>query len=71
MIEGKRITSGKRKNVHIYGVCTIRINRTEIAQKIFGAIQEYVGFKDINWLNNGGVAQSVEHHTVNVEVAGS
>lgn len=70
-IERKRVVSGIRKNRHLYGVCCISINKTEIVQKIFGAIQEYIGFKNTNWLNNGGVAQSGEHLVVNQEGAGS
>lgn len=32
------------------GVCTISINRTELVQQIFGAIQEYCGFDNPDWL---------------------
>lgn len=34
-----------------YGVCTIDVNKTEIVQSIFGAIQEYGGFQDDGWLD--------------------
>lgn len=33
-----------------YGVCTLRICRTDVVQHIFGAIQEYVGFNNERWL---------------------
>ena len=49
-IEQKRIVTGKRKNIHKYGVCNIAVHRTDIVQKIFGAIQEYVGFENPTWL---------------------
>jgi len=49
-IEQKRKISGKRKNVHIYGVCSITVNRTDIIQKIYGAIQEYIGFEKPEWV---------------------
>lgn len=42
--------SKSRKNRLKYGVCTIRIDSTEIAQHIFGAIQEYGGFDNPDWL---------------------
>lgn len=33
-----------------YGVCGVGINRSEIVQHIFGAIQEYGGFDNPDWL---------------------
>jgi hypothetical protein len=33
-----------------YGVCGIWINRSEIVQHILGAIQEYGGFENPDWL---------------------
>ena len=33
-------------NGHNYGVCRVGIHKTEIAQRIFGAIKEYIGIKD-------------------------
>lgn len=39
-----------RKNRHVYGVCTLRLNRTDIVQHIFGAIQEYSGVDRVEWL---------------------
>ncbi len=32
------------------GLCGLRVNRTEITQHIFGAIQEYGGFEHPDWL---------------------
>lgn len=49
-VEHKRIISGKRKNIHLYGVCTLRVHSVEITQKIYGAIQEYIGFNNPEWL---------------------
>jgi len=43
-------SSGKSRNRLQYGVCTITVNNTEILQHIFGAIQEYGGFENDNWL---------------------
>jgi hypothetical protein len=40
----------KRKKLK-YGVCTVRVNKTEIIQSIYGAIQEYGGFQDNRWLD--------------------
>lgn len=34
-----------------YGTCTLRVCKTEIVQEIFGAIQEYAGFTNLEWLN--------------------
>jgi hypothetical protein len=42
-LEEKRKVTGKRKNIFPYGVCNLRVNSTEIIQKIYGAIQEYIG----------------------------
>lgn len=37
----------KRKKVkYENGICTIRVNSTEIAQRIYGSIKEYVGIED-------------------------
>lgn len=43
--------SGKvsRKRLE-YGVCGIRVESTELVQHIFGAIQEYAGFDNPDWL---------------------
>jgi hypothetical protein len=32
------------------GICTIRVYKTEIVHHIFGAIQEYGGFENAEWL---------------------
>lgn len=42
--------SNTRKNVLENGVCSIRVYRTQLAQHIFGAIQEYAGFDNPDWL---------------------
>jgi hypothetical protein len=39
-----------RKNILINGVCTLYVTQSEIVQQIFGAIQEYVGFENPDWL---------------------
>lgn len=36
-----RPRTGKKKNRHLYGICDVQILRTEIQQKILGAIEEY------------------------------
>lgn len=42
--------SDSRKNRLDYGICSIRIDNTELVQHIFGAIQEYGGFDNPDWL---------------------
>lgn len=42
--------SNTRKNILENGVCSIRVYSTELAQHIYGAIQEYGGFDNPNWL---------------------
>ena len=45
-------SSGRKKNKLPYGVCTIRVARsTAIVQHIYGAIQEYSGFDQPDWLD--------------------
>lgn len=44
-------SSGKKKDRLPYGVCTITVNRTDLVQHIFGAIQEYGGFDEPGWLD--------------------
>ena len=46
---GKPRTLRKRKLK--YGVCTVKVNKSEIVQSIFGAIQEYSWFKNDGWLD--------------------
>ncbi len=48
-LEDKRIVSGKRKNRFPYGVCTMSVHKTELIQKIYGAIQHYMGFTKKEW----------------------
>ena len=36
---------------HLYGTCTVAVHSTEIVQSIFGAIQEYGGFNNPEWLD--------------------
>ena len=46
----KRTTSGN-KIKYPYGICHIKINRTEVVQKVFGGIKEYAKIKDKDkWL---------------------
>jgi hypothetical protein len=42
--------SDKRHNRLEKGVCSIRIQSTRLVQHIFGAIQEYGGFVNEEWL---------------------
>jgi DNA-binding transcriptional MerR regulator len=47
-------TRGKgatKRNKRIWGICEIAVCKTEIVQSIFGAIQEYSGFDNPEWLN--------------------
>ena len=44
-------SKAKSKTRHIYGVCRIEVNRTDIVQRIFGAIQQYGGFSQEEWLD--------------------
>jgi transcriptional regulator with XRE-family HTH domain len=44
-------SSGRKRNKLPYGVCTLSIYETRIAQHIYGAIQEYAGFKEPRWLD--------------------
>lgn len=48
-IENKRKVTGKRKNKHTYGVCNLTVHRTDVIQKIYGAIQEYTGVNKSEW----------------------
>lgn len=36
--------------VHKNGFCMVGVHQTKLVQHIFGAIQEYVGFEDVEWL---------------------
>jgi transposase-like protein len=42
--------SSTRHNRLENGVCDIRVHRTDLVQHIFGAIQEYGGFENPDWL---------------------
>lgn len=42
--------SKTRKNILENGVCGIGINNTELTHQIYGAIQEYGGFENPDWL---------------------
>lgn len=42
--------TGKKKNIHKYGCCSVRICDTRIVQHIFGAIQEYGNFENEMWI---------------------
>lgn len=46
-----RSSKRKRRNTLPYGTCHLRVHSTELAQKIFGAIQEYGGFTNETWLD--------------------
>ena len=40
----------KRRNKLPYGTCRLSVHSTAVVQSIFGAIQEYGGFKRPEWL---------------------
>ena len=42
--------SDTRHNTLAYGVCSVRVYSTELAMHVFGAIQEYIGFDNPDWL---------------------
>ena len=44
-------SSGRAHNKLPYGVCTMKVHRTDLVQHIFGAIQEYAGFEEPAWLD--------------------
>jgi hypothetical protein len=43
-------SDNKRNRILENGVCDIRVHRTDLIQHIFGAIQEYGGFENPEWL---------------------
>jgi hypothetical protein len=43
-------SSGRARNKLPYGVCTLRVQSTWLLQHIYGAIQEYAGFREPRWL---------------------
>jgi hypothetical protein len=46
----KKGNSERKHNVYKNGFCAIAVYKTELVQHIYGAIQEYVGFDDPDWL---------------------
>lgn len=46
-----RRSARKRVNVLPWGTCRLRVHSTELAQQLFGAIQEYGGFTNEDWLD--------------------
>jgi hypothetical protein len=46
-----RHSKDKRRGMLEYGCCTLVVHNTQIVQHIFGAIQEYGGFKNDKWLD--------------------
>jgi len=46
----KRVRSGKKKNIHPYGICEVSVFNTELVQRIYGSIQEYAGFSNGDWI---------------------
>lgn len=42
--------TNSRKARYDYGICGLSVSRTEVVQHLFGAIQEYVGFENPDWL---------------------
>jgi hypothetical protein len=45
-----RSSSGKRVKRLPYGTCRVVVNRTDVVQSFWGAIQEYAGFRRDAWL---------------------
>ena len=45
-----KIGTQSRKKRYPYGICAIDVYSIEIVQKIFGAIQEYIGFENPKWV---------------------
>ena len=43
--------TNSRKARYENGICQIAVNNTEILHHIYGAIQEYIGFENPDWLN--------------------
>lgn len=48
-----------KKRKLYYGVCAFIVNRTEIIQHIYGAIQEYANFKNDEWLNKHAAVEKL------------
>jgi len=44
-------SSGKKIGKLKYGTASLTVNNTRIVQHIFGAIQEYAGFRNENWID--------------------
>jgi hypothetical protein len=44
-------SSGRKRHKLPYGVCSLTVYRTRVAQHIYGAIQEYAGFEEPAWLD--------------------
>jgi len=42
--------SDSRKSRYEYGICSIDVSRTELLHHVYGAIQEYIGFVNPDWL---------------------
>lgn len=51
MDKDKRIRSNENIGKAPLGICTIYVNRTDIVQKIYGAIQEFAGYKTERWID--------------------
>lgn len=48
--KSSKCSKKKRGNTLPFGTCRIRVYNTELVQGIYGAIQEYGGFKNEQWL---------------------
>jgi hypothetical protein len=46
----QKIGTKSRKTRYPHGICAIDVYSTEVVQKIFGAIQEYIGFENPKWV---------------------
>jgi hypothetical protein len=45
-----KVGTTSRKARYPYGICAINVYSSEIVQRVFGAIQEYIGFDNAKWV---------------------
>ena len=63
-------SSGQKRNRLPYGVCTLKLHDTRVAQHIYGAIQEYAGFEEPRWLDGPPVKPRPKRKRIRPKVAG-
>lgn len=49
-LNNKPVSSKQKGRTLIYGTCSLGVNSTQIVQHIFGAIQEYSGIDNPDWI---------------------